>query len=114
MENSNKLRIHMCDAPHGSIKPTKFVNNGLLLWNHGRRKWIRNKKPQSSAKQLLHEPKIRRLSVCMAKKIWLCNWNDNNMTYDRLLCSKKPFRKPIPLSEMVVFLVDIWEEEGMY
>ncbi|KAK4410610.1 hypothetical protein Sango_0134000 [Sesamum angolense] len=34
------------------------------------------------------------------------NWN---ATYDSLLSSNKPFRQPIPLGEMVDFLVDIWE-----
>ncbi|KAG5537558.1 hypothetical protein RHGRI_024872 [Rhododendron griersonianum] len=39
------------------------------------------------------------------------NWN---ATYESLLGSSKPFSQPVPLAEMVDFLVDIWEQEGMY
>ncbi|GAV58147.1 DUF4050 domain-containing protein [Cephalotus follicularis] len=35
-------------------------------------------------------------------------------TYEELLCSTEPFNQPIPLAEMVDFLVDIWQEEGLY
>ncbi|KAK1576127.1 hypothetical protein Q3G72_004175 [Acer saccharum] len=46
-------------------------------------------------------------------------WNQTrqrcwNATYDSLLGSNKPFPQPIPLPEMVDFLVDVWEQEGMY
>jgi len=40
------------------------------------------------------------------------NWN--TATYDSLLGSNKLFPQPIPLTEMVDFLVDIWEQEGLY
>ncbi|KVH99784.1 protein of unknown function DUF4050 [Cynara cardunculus var. scolymus] len=35
-------------------------------------------------------------------------------TYDNLLGTNKPFPRPVPLREMVNFLVDVWEEEGLY
>nr|GEX18323.1 mitotic spindle assembly checkpoint protein MAD2B-like isoform X1 [Tanacetum cinerariifolium] len=41
----------------------------------------------------------------------LLSWN---ATYDNLLGTNKPFSRPIPLPEMVNFLVDIWEQEGLY
>jgi len=41
----------------------------------------------------------------------LCSWN---AAYESLLGSNKPFPQPIPLHEMVDFLVDIWEQEGLY
>ncbi|KAK2974403.1 hypothetical protein RJ640_021259, partial [Escallonia rubra] len=78
---------------------TLFGNDmaaGLLLWNQSRQHWIGNKRSENRAQQL-REPKL--------------SWN---ATYDSLLGSNKPFPKPIPLSEMVDFLVDIWEQEGMY
>ncbi|KAI8544317.1 hypothetical protein RHMOL_Rhmol08G0287000 [Rhododendron molle] len=68
----------------------------LLLWNQNRQQWIGNKKPENRAQQL-HEPKL--------------SWN---ATYESLLGSSKPFSQPVPLAEMVDFLVDIWEQEGMY
>ncbi|KAI8544316.1 hypothetical protein RHMOL_Rhmol08G0287000 [Rhododendron molle] len=50
--------------------------------------------------------------LCMVKKRFsLCSWN---ATYESLLGSSKPFSQPVPLAEMVDFLVDIWEQEGMY
>ncbi|KAL3528867.1 hypothetical protein ACH5RR_008189 [Cinchona calisaya] len=95
----------------GSSKASSdFVNHGLLLWNQTRQQWIGSRKPQNQVQQL-REPKLSTLRLCMAKKLWLCSWN---ATYDSLLGSSKPFLKPIPLVEMVDFLVDIWEQEGMY
>lgn len=40
-----------------------------------------------------------------------CSWN---ATYESLLGSTKTFAQPIPLGEMVDFLVDGWEQEGLY
>ncbi|CAI9771492.1 unnamed protein product [Fraxinus pennsylvanica] len=34
--------------------------------------------------------------------------------YESLLGTSKPFAQPIPLAEMVDFLVDVWEQEGLY
>lgn len=85
--------------PHGSssgITSSEFVNHGLLLWNQNRQQWIGNKKPENLVRQL-REPKL--------------SWN---ATYESLLGSSKPFSQHVPLSEMVDFLVDIWEQEGMY
>ncbi|XP_022948689.1 uncharacterized protein LOC111452284 isoform X2 [Cucurbita moschata] len=73
-----------------------FVNHGLLLWNQNRQQWLLNKKANRK-EQLIREPKL--------------SWN---ATYDSLLGSNKPFPQPIPLGEMVDFLVDIWEQEGLY
>ena len=73
-----------------------FMVAGLLLWNQTRQNWIRNKRSDNQAQQI-QEPKI--------------NWN---ATYDSLLGSNKPFRQPVPLSEMVDFLVDVWDQEGLY
>ncbi|XP_045830094.1 uncharacterized protein LOC123921550 isoform X1 [Trifolium pratense] len=99
-------------APHGSSSnnPPEFVNHGLILWNQTRQRWVGNKKPESRTQQL-REPKLRTYSLCLAKNFWLCSWN---ATYESLLTSNKPFRQPIPLAEMVDFLVDVWEQDGLY
>ncbi|XP_004506942.1 uncharacterized protein [Cicer arietinum] len=99
-------------APHGSSSnnPTEFVNHGLILWNQTRQRWVGNKKSENQTKQP-REPKLRTYSLCPAKFFWLCSWN---ATYESLLTSNKPFRQPIPLTEMVDFLVDIWEQDGLY
>ncbi|KAI4329335.1 hypothetical protein L6164_021609 [Bauhinia variegata] len=86
--------------PHaGSSKtnnPSEFVNHGLILWNQTRQRWVGNKRSENRAQQL-QEPKL--------------SWN---ATYESLLGSNKPFTQPIPLAEMVDFLVDVWEQEGLY
>jgi len=86
--------------PHGiagsANTPSEFVNHGLLLWNQSRQRWVGNKRSENRAHQT-REPKL--------------NWN---ASYESLLGSNKPFPQPIPLAEMVDFLVDIWEQEGLY
>ncbi|XP_073009035.1 uncharacterized protein [Typha latifolia] len=79
-----------------SSNPPEFVNHGLLLWNHTRQQWIGNRRPDTRSQQV-QEPRL--------------SWN---ATYESLLGTSKPFPQPIPLSEMVDFLVDVWEQEGMY
>lgn len=80
----------------GCSSTSEFVNHGLILWNQNRQKWIGDKKIERRPQQP-REPKL--------------SWN---ATYDSLLSNNKPFEKPVPLGEMVDFLVDIWEQEGMY
>ncbi|XP_047328194.1 uncharacterized protein LOC124931711 isoform X2 [Impatiens glandulifera] len=76
--------------------PSEFVNHGLLVWNQTRLHWVGNKKKSENHGKHL-KPKI--------------SWN---ATYDTLLGSNKRFTRRIPLAEMVEFLSDIWEEEGLY
>ncbi|KAE8721147.1 putative small heat-shock protein [Hibiscus syriacus] len=68
----------------------------LLLWNQTRQHWVGNTKSENQPQQV-REPKL--------------NWN---ATYESLLGSTKPFPQPLPLSEMIDFLVDAWEQEGLY
>ncbi|WOK93948.1 protein of unknown function DUF4050 [Canna indica] len=85
---------------HGGVGSTsnslEFVNHGLDLWNQTRQQWTGNKRPKTLPQQV-PEPRL--------------SWN---ATYDSLLGSNKPFPQPIPLSEMIDFLVDVWEQEGLY
>ncbi|KAB1218696.1 hypothetical protein CJ030_MR3G026576, partial [Morella rubra] len=76
--------------------PSEFVNHGLLLWNQTRQRWVGNKRSEVRSQQT-REPKL--------------SWN---ASYESLLGSNKPFPQPIALAEMVDFLVDIWEQEGLY
>ncbi|KAF8406937.1 hypothetical protein HHK36_006058 [Tetracentron sinense] len=82
-----------------SSNPSEFVNHGnyggLLLWNQTRQQWIGNRWSENRSQQI-REPRL--------------SWN---ATYDSFLGTNKAFPQPIPLSEMVDFLVDIWEL-GMY
>ncbi|KAK4419910.1 hypothetical protein Salat_2403900 [Sesamum alatum] len=79
----------------GPSNSAEFVNHGLLLWNQTRQQWVGNKESQKHIQS--HEPKL--------------SWN---ATYESLLGTNKPFPQPIPLAEMVDFLVDVWEQEGLY
>ncbi|XP_058074441.1 uncharacterized protein LOC131223148 isoform X2 [Magnolia sinica] len=71
-------------------------SSSLLLWNQTRQQWIGNRRSENRTQQV-QEPRL--------------SWN---ATYEGLLGTNKLFPQPIPLSEMVDFLVDIWEQEGLY
>ncbi|XP_020226532.1 uncharacterized protein LOC109808100 isoform X4 [Cajanus cajan] len=95
---TNQAVVPHVGSSKTSTNPTEFVNHGLILWNQTRQRWVGNKKPENrTQQQQLREPKL--------------SWN---ATYESLLGSNKPFRQPIPLAEMVDFLVDIWEQDGLY
>ncbi|XP_033140487.1 uncharacterized protein LOC103854758 isoform X3 [Brassica rapa] len=89
-----------------SSNPNEFANNemlslmfppglGLSLWLQTRQQWLASGSSQTKAK--VREPTI--------------SWN---ATYESLLGMNKRFSRPIPLPEMVDFLVDVWEQEGLY
>ncbi|KAH1052331.1 hypothetical protein AAZX31_08G209100 [Glycine max] len=107
---TNQAVVSHAGSSKSSTNPTEFVNHGVILWNQTRQRWVGNKKPENQTQQL-QEPKLRTYCLCLAKNFWLCSWN---ATYESLLGSNKPFRQPIPLAEMVDFLVDIWEQDGLY
>jgi hypothetical protein len=73
-----------------------FVNHGLLLWNESRLNW------SEASKSTNQNQRIRESQL---------SWNT---TYESLLGSRNPFPRHVPLSEMVEFLVDVWEQEGLY
>ncbi|CAO2813495.1 unnamed protein product [Amaranthus hypochondriacus] len=96
--SSINLSVQALDTPSGvgSSNPPEFINHGLLLWNQTRQRWL-DSKNQSNQVRKVGDPKI--------------SWN---ATYESLLGTNKPFAQPLPLTEMVDFLVDIWEQDGMY
>ncbi|OEL25609.1 hypothetical protein BAE44_0013371 [Dichanthelium oligosanthes] len=52
--------------------------------------------------------------VNQGKRVFMPALAPYNATYESLLGSTKPFPQPIPLGEMVDFLVVSWEQEGLY
>ncbi|XP_043810649.1 uncharacterized protein LOC110610953 [Manihot esculenta] len=72
-----------------------LLNAGLLLWKQTRQQWLANKRSPNNTQ--VQEPTIR-----------------GNATYESLVGTNKPFPRRIPLTEMVDFLVDIWEHEGLH
>ncbi|CAL5199143.1 unnamed protein product [Lathyrus oleraceus] len=82
-------------ASSSQINSHEFVNQGFIVWNKIRQQWGENKRSESKT-----ENRESRIS--------------SNATYEDLLENNKPFPKPIPLREMINFLVDVWEQEGLY
>ncbi|XP_031383309.1 uncharacterized protein LOC116197338 isoform X1 [Punica granatum] len=74
---------------------TVFVNHAAIAWHENRRKWIRDQ-PQRTQRPT---------------KDQIISWST---TYEELLSTNEPFSEPIPLQEMVDFLVDIWHDEGLF
>ena len=74
------------------------ANHGFSLWQQTRDEWTENTR-------LRQEPVVKQIQEPVL------SWN---AAYESLLGSNKPFPQPIPLHEMVDFLVDIWEQEGLY
>jgi len=72
-----------------------FSNHGLMLWNEQREEWVGNKLRQQSQGS--------RESVI-----------SGSTTYEDLLGTSRPFPQPVHLPEMAEFLVDVWEQEGLY
>ncbi|KAJ1694750.1 hypothetical protein LUZ63_011448 [Rhynchospora breviuscula] len=73
-----------------------FVNQAAIGWHDMRKKWVGD--ANQKTKRRPTEPIIS----------W---WGT---TYEDLLSSSQQFPQPIPLSEMVDFLVDIWHDDGLY
>ncbi|XP_020587627.1 uncharacterized protein LOC110029607 isoform X2 [Phalaenopsis equestris] len=101
---ANSLETHMPPSPipNDSNKLTaengssgSFINHAAIAWVGERRAWIGD------------ETRV----LCRARRDPVISWCT---TYEELLSTKRPFPQPIPLSEMVDFLVDIWQEEGLY
>lgn len=96
ISTSNQTLSQYSSGSGSSSSQSEFVNHGFLLWNQTRLKWIGSKRYENRTRQI-QEPRL--------------SWN---ATYENLLGTSKPFSRPVPLTEMVDFLVDIWEQEGMY
>ncbi|XP_022749677.1 uncharacterized protein LOC111299043 isoform X2 [Durio zibethinus] len=88
--------LSQCSSTGGVANPSDFVNQGLIVWNQTRLQWIGSSGPRNHTQQS-RQPRI--------------SWN---ATYESLLGTRNPFPRPIPLSEMIDFLVEVWEQEGLY
>ncbi|OAY47172.1 uncharacterized protein LOC110618050 [Manihot esculenta] len=88
--------VNLTGGTSGTVSNSDFINHGLILWQQNRNQWIGN----NTSTNRIQERWERRLS-----------WN---ATYEGLLGTRNPFPRPIPLPELVDFLVDVWEQEGLY
>ncbi|XP_010487415.1 PREDICTED: uncharacterized protein LOC104765411 isoform X2 [Camelina sativa] len=94
--STTNLTVDSQGCGSSSNEPAEFVNHGLVQWNQTRQQWLGDKKSKNR-KRVDKEPIL-----------------NENVTYESLLGSNKRFPRPIPLDEMVQFLVEVWEEEGLY
>ncbi|KAG4197304.1 hypothetical protein ERO13_A05G015900v2 [Gossypium hirsutum] len=88
--------LSQCSSSSGIVNPSDFVNQGLIVWNQARLQWIGSNRPRNHTRQS-RQPRL-----------------SSNASYESLLGTRNPFPRPILLSEMVDFLVEVWEEEGLY
>ncbi|KAE8729324.1 putative xyloglucan endotransglucosylase/hydrolase protein 32 [Hibiscus syriacus] len=104
METNGSSNHHFCEnqpstssnsANKGQSTEEIFVNHAEITWHEVRRQWVGDQYQKS--KRMPREPTM--------------SWTT---TYEDLLCSTEQFQQPIPLAEMVDFLVDTWHEEGLY
>eukprot|EP00249_Psilotum_nudum_P017260 c26237_g2_i2 orf=506-943(+) len=91
---SASSNLEICGSSD-NVHAAASVNHALFMWNERRREWIGNRSQLRSSKA----------------GSTAINWM---VTYEELLGTSHPFPQPIPLSEMVNFLVDIWDQEGLY
>ncbi|KAI4384391.1 hypothetical protein MLD38_002556 [Melastoma candidum] len=78
------------------MNPSSCINYGVAVWHESRKAWLGGDQTQRSGK-LVKDPII--------------SWSTS---YEDLLLTNEPFSEPIPLAEMVDFLVDIWHMEGLF
>lgn len=76
-------------------KTPVFINYAAIAWHENRKKWVGDQSQR--AKRMEKDPVI--------------SWTT---AYEDLLSTNDPFAEPIPLSEMVDFLVDIWYDEDLF
>ncbi|CAK7345490.1 unnamed protein product [Dovyalis caffra] len=87
---------NLSSSTAGISSNSEFVNHGLLRWQQNRLQWI-GSGTSGNQNQRRWESRL--------------SWN---ATYEGLLGSRNPYPRSIPLSEMIDFLVDVWEREGLY
>ena len=78
-----------------------FVNHRRAAWERQRAEWV-------AAGRAGREAKGRGRSAPRRPVL------SADATYDDLLTSSRPFPQPVPLVEMVDFLVEVWDEDGLY
>ncbi|KAJ0046683.1 hypothetical protein Pint_05976 [Pistacia integerrima] len=99
------------------VTTSVFVNHAEIAWHESRRKWVGDQSQQQQ--KMAKDPIIRfqwhPINQLPHGKItdilFNCSWST---AYEELLCNNQPFPEPIPLPEMVDFLVDIWHDQGLF
>lgn len=87
--NVEKSKMTATDYDHSVL----FVNYAEIAWQEMRRAW---RGDQSIASQIKPREPMRHCSSTIKEE---------------LLSSNEPFDGPVPLSKMVQFLVEVWEDD---
>ncbi|KAK4367073.1 hypothetical protein RND71_014953 [Anisodus tanguticus] len=95
VERFTSTRETKKSPPENNKSPLVFVNHAAIAWHENRRRWVGDVSRRSD--RMPEDPII--------------SWST---TYEDLLSTTEPFSEPIPLTEMVDFLVDIWHDEGLF
>ncbi|KAG6410099.1 hypothetical protein SASPL_128148 [Salvia splendens] len=85
----------VCNLQRLVKRDSSICRNASIEWEESRRKWTGDISQRPRGMQ--NDPII--------------SWST---TYEDLLSTNDPFPKPIPLPEMVDFLVDTWHDEGLF
>ncbi|KAJ6311486.1 hypothetical protein OIU77_013280 [Salix suchowensis] len=100
--SNEKQPVEHSTSTNGEHKHTEkeksasvFINHAAIAWHESRREWTGDQSQQPQ--RMIKDPII--------------SWS---ATYEDLLSTHEPFSEPIPLPEMVDFLVDIWHDEGLF
>ncbi|XLU47022.1 uncharacterized protein LOC107476346 [Arachis duranensis] len=95
--NSNSHQNHTENSSADASKEKKdvFVNHAEIAWHQMRKEWVGN---QSKKLQRSLKDSIMSLTT----------------SYEDMLLSTEAFPLPIPLADMVDFLVDFWHDGGLY
>ncbi|KAK8679245.1 hypothetical protein V6N13_144707 [Hibiscus sabdariffa] len=112
--SASNQTLSQCSSSSGMVNSSDFVNQGnfkfpklkyaiifvfiagLVIWNQARLQWIGSGRHRNHT-QRSREPRL-----------------SSNASYESLLGTRNPFPQPILLSEMIGFLVEVWEHEGLY
>lgn len=86
-----------------------FVNHRLAAWERQREEWVAAGKAGAAAKEAAAGGSLNGRQGAHRRPVLSAD-----ATYDDLLTSSRPFPKPVPLAEMVDFLVEVWDEDGLY
>ncbi|KAK7343876.1 hypothetical protein VNO77_12969 [Canavalia gladiata] len=94
--NDKAHRSFQSSGKQNLKQATTFINHAAIAWHEDRRKWVGDKSQ--------HPPRTAKDPII--------SWSTS---YEELLSTNEPFAEPIPLPEMVDFLVDIWhDDEGLF
>ena len=109
--------LSLAAAPDAGLFHTSFtlLSAGPEAWKRQREAWRSSHSSRhpggTSTEAAEHEPPAAAAASPPRRRPRVL---DPSLSYYEVLSNFKPFEKPIPLPEMVDFLVEVWEREGVF